>query len=136
MIDAQGSSSVGDTGLLLLCCSSLPAHSSSPLCVLCCVVCAVLVWVQVVDTGRNNIGDVDELDLYPTNISKLRKAVKRQWTPRLDHVAAADLSVYTFDKEPLAANVDVPTSTFDKPLIVVAPAKEAQGTPVSYCLHN
>ena len=59
-----------------------------------------------------------------------------QWTPRLDHVAAADLSVYTFDKEPLAANVDVPTSTFDKPLIVVAPAKEAQGTPVSYCLHN
>jgi hypothetical protein len=27
----------------------------------------------------------------------------------------------------LAGNVDVPTSTYDKPLIVVAPAKEAQG---------
>ena len=131
MSDAQGSSSVGDAGLLLLCCSSLPVHSSSPLCVLCCVVCVVLVWVQVVDHDGNNIGDVCKIKPCPDDISDLRQAVKIKFSPDLDYTIASVLKVFadgdTEKINPLAGNVDVPTSTYDKPLIVVAPAKEAQG---------
>ena len=126
----ESSSVEAGPGLLLLCCSSLPAHSSFPLCVLCCVVCVVLVWVQVVDTSGNNIGKVSKIKVCLTDIDDLCEAVLGKWKNHLAHVDAADLLVYTFDQrdqEPLVANVGVPTSTFGKPLIVVAPAKEAQG---------
>ena len=96
-----------------------------------CVVCvvSVSVWVQVQDSNHTNIGDVDEIDIFPTNISKLRKAVKTQWSQALAHTDTSALSVYANDGEqPLAAGATVPTSfTSTNPLIVVVPAKEAQG---------
>ena len=89
------------------------------------------------DADNKHIGDVGKIKPCPDDINDLRKAVKTEWSPNLDYTNASALLVHTdLQKKPLEADAAVPTSTCKKPLIVIAPAKEAQGTPVSYCLYN
>jgi hypothetical protein len=89
------------------------------------------VWVQLY-IGEVKSGQAFDVDHVPTNISALKKAVKKERSNGLGHCDAADLAVYKAgtdvppkEEAPLRPDKPVPPgSTYDEPLRVVAPEKQ------------
>ena len=64
------------------------------------------IWVKVVGAGTDVTTSVD-CDPSTTNIDNLKKLVKVEFSPKLDHIAAPDLIIKGDDKIPIEEDVYV-----------------------------
>jgi hypothetical protein len=87
------------------------------------------VWVKVVDTEGNLVGDVDRIKPAPDDVVDLRDAVLKKMSKQLGYCDANQLKVFaagadpTKDK-PLPPPAGVPSdTTYEAPLIVLVPGK-------------
>jgi hypothetical protein len=93
------------------------------------------VWIQVQRRDGITVGQPEEIEAVPQNVSKLRKLVKVACQRQLDYCDANELLVFPSGALKEAKALDpgdaVPENTTSKnPLIVVAP----QGTQISFSL--
>ena len=106
-----------------------------------------VVWVQVVSTEWESIGDPVEIKLAAgSNVNDLREAVKAKLNPRLNHAAENELKLFpagtkheefkagakALDPGDVVDTLDVTTSK--EQLIVVAPSASSQGILCNVCL--
>jgi hypothetical protein len=79
------------------------------------------VWIKVVDTDGNELGDVDVVEPVPAHVAALRHAVKGQWSHQLGNLDASQLKVLaagadTAKDAPLIPPSSEPSSTYQAPL--------------------